>query len=121
MRRIQAYGPPPEDMGEESALAKLMGAHSLYTQEPLKLASYDIRKLKILRRNIQPQDIRTLLPKKVASYFLNYWELIEKSPAELEADDTSRLPAKPYRDPTLRGSRPLLLQFCTRCTPHPRR
>ena len=64
-----------------------------------------------MKRNIQPQDICTPLPKNVASYLLNYRELIEKSPAELGADDTSRLPAKPYWDPTLRGSRPLLLQF----------
>ena len=48
-RRVKAYGPPPRDLDDDGALAELLAARDLYSQEPKNLAEYDITKLKICR------------------------------------------------------------------------
>eukprot|EP00972_Heterocapsa_arctica_P062183 9166223-Heterocapsa_arctica.AAC.1 len=106
MRRIAAFGPQPDDMNEEGALAELLSSHDLYTQEPKHLAEYDYEKLKVVRRAFQPLDAALRLPAEARALLDNFHVHIERSEAEMEVVRADSEVPRPYWDPRPRSSRP---------------
>ena len=61
------YGDCPHDIDAEEALAGMRRDKPAYDGVPSNLASYDARKLKILRKCTQPQHITQFLPPQAAA------------------------------------------------------
>ena len=110
-RRVSYYGPQPSEMDEQSALRDLIPKANLYTGEAAHLASFDMDKIKILSRRLQLLPVQDVLPPFASVYIRKASELIEKTPAEMEADREHFDPVTPYWDPLLKRDRGLRYRF----------
>ena len=105
-RRVDRYGPRPSEMDEQTA--------NLYTGEAAHLASFDLSKIKVLTRQLRLLPVHDVLPPAAAVYMHKPSELIEKSIAEMEAEQELSDPVVPYWDPLLRNNRELRMEFMRR-------
>eukprot|EP00973_Karenia_brevis_P034343 4737650-Karenia_brevis.AAC.1 len=94
-------------MSESNVFKEITATSDLYTQEPSHLASFDLRRLKILGRTIFPQDARQRLPRYAVSYLDHFSDLIERDEISMEKVRQTTTPIKPYWDPKLARSRDL--------------
>ena len=92
-------------MTPRSALADLICAKDLYTQEPLHLAPYLPDRLKVTRGRVVPLAAAELLPDDAREKLEGFKTQILKSDAELEADRLAGVSITPYWCPDLRRSR----------------
>eukprot|EP00973_Karenia_brevis_P052252 7261738-Karenia_brevis.AAC.1 len=81
--RVAACGGKPADLDERGALAELMASKSLYGQEPLHLAPYDLDLLKVARGKVLPRDPISMLPVEARGYLRHFDTQIEQSADEL--------------------------------------
>jgi hypothetical protein len=103
--RVLRAGPMPDGMSEETALTEMVGNTNLYTQEAGHLASFDISKIKVLQRDLRPQDARSLCPPAAAHYLKHYKQLIERDAIDLNRLHSEGFDVQPYWDPVLKRSR----------------
>ena len=68
------------------------------------LASYDIRKIKVLQRDFRPQRALDLMPPEPLAYLKNFQQCIEKSERQIEAELQHKVTPTPYWDPKLKHS-----------------
>ena len=99
--KLRRAGQPPPDLSPSAALAELLQAKDLYSQEPQHLASYDPDLLKILQASAQPRDAKTLLPSADAAV-LSRPATLALSSEELETLRSRQEMPTPYWDPALK-------------------
>ena len=99
--KLKRAGQPPTDLPPSAALAELLQAKDLYSQEPQHLAGYDPDLLKILQSVAQPRCAKTLLPTAEAGVLARP-SLLALSSEELESLRSRQDMPTPYWDPALR-------------------
>ena len=105
-RRIQEYGPSPDDLSEETALGELVATRDLYSQEAgTRVADFDIEKIKVLKRSLEPTCTQQLGPEEVQHFIRHYDEFIERPPCELESPDFESSLPEPFWASKLKRSR----------------
>ena len=83
--RIRAVGECPPDLSPDAALGELLDGQSHeYHMKAKHLASYDIRKIKVLQRDFRPQRALDLMPPEPLAYLKNFQQCIEKSERQIE-------------------------------------
>lgn len=101
---FEEAGECPKDLVRGQVLNDMMKSHNLYDEEPSNLAHFDKNKLKILRSNVSPKPLESLLPPHIIPVVRNFKTMIERSNSEavseLEANPGC-CPHRPYWDPTL--------------------
>ena len=106
---LEAAGPPPHGMTEDSALLDVGGSNYLYSEEPQNLAPFSFDKVKVLHSKLKPQPLEQVLPPSAKSLLDRATTMIERS-----ADDIARHGTEdfvPYWDPALRRNRKELERF----------
>lgn len=105
-RRVQAMGTCPGDLTEDLAVKELGKGASLYDQaaENYNLAEFDINKVKILKRKLDPAMAREFAPPEIQGFLDNFDMLIQHPVDELSALATSGTLVEPYWDPKLKRS-----------------
>ena len=99
--KVRRAGQPPPDLSPSAALAELLQAKDLYSQEPQHLASYDPSLLKILSASAQPREAKSLLPAAEAAIIAQPSALALDSEALESLLSRHEMP-RPYWDPVLR-------------------
>ncbi|CAK9066651.1 Uncharacterized protein SCF082_LOCUS33888 [Durusdinium trenchii] len=105
-RRVEAMGPCPDDLTEDLAVKELGKGANLYEQaaDNYNLAEFDIDKIKILKRKLDPALARELAPPEVQGFLDNFDTLIQRPVGELDALASSGTLVEPYWDPKLKRS-----------------
>ena len=103
-RRLSLYGPDCFE-GEDGLLRQLLGAHSLYGEEPKNLASFELKRLKVCDGGVEPKRAARLLPPEASAILRHFESFIERSPDEVERILQSGAVPKCYWDPALGRSR----------------
>jgi hypothetical protein len=105
-------GAPPSQLDGETALRELGVGNSLYTEEPVNLATFDMAKLKVLHSQLKPRRLEDMLPTYVKAVLRRYRTSIEKSVSEIA--EGGPIDIKPYWDPKLRRSDSQLVELVVR-------
>ena len=105
LHSIGMYGDCPQEIDAEKALAGMRRDKPSYDGVPSNLASYDARKLKILRKCTQPQLITQFLPPQAAAMVKSFRTAILQEPSD------SLETIRPYWDPLLRYDARARLDF----------
>lgn len=82
LHSIGMYGDCPQEIDAEKALAGMRRDKPSYDGVPSNLASYDARKLKILRKCTQPQLITQFLPPQAAAMVKSFRTAILQEPSD---------------------------------------
>ena len=110
-RRVALYGECPSEVTETSSLSDLSRRANLYSQEAIHLVETDLGKIKILRRRLQLQGARTLVPPQPRCYLDKFNVLVERIFEEVKGLRGSGSLVEPYWDPGLRRNRLLRLKL----------
>lgn len=105
-------GAPPSQLDGETALRELGVGNSLYTEEPVNLATFDMAKLKVLHSQLKPRRLEDMLPTYAKAVLRRYRTSIEKSVSEIA--EGGPIDIKPYWDPKLRRSDSQLVELVVR-------
>ena len=84
---------------------------NLCEQEAGQLVPFELDKVKVLQRRLQPQDARGLAPLEVQCYIDHFSELVERPVAEQEGLRETGALVEPYWDTRLRRDRALRLDL----------
>lgn len=105
-RRVIAVGSCPEDLTEDLAVKELGKGANLYDQaaDNYNLAEFNIDKIKILKRKLDPAMARELAPPEVQGFLDRFDTLIQRPVDELQALSSSGTLVEPYWDPKLKKS-----------------
>ncbi|CAE8717298.1 unnamed protein product, partial [Polarella glacialis] len=110
--RIARHGEQPADLSEESSLGELLATSGPYSGDVGHLASFDIKKIKVLSRQLRPQEAASLCPPRTAGYYKHFRHVIERDERELEVLRESNYEGlTPYWDPKLKRSRGARLEL----------
>ena len=104
------HGPCPEDIEAEAALSAMRRDKPTYDGIPSNLASFDIEKLKILKKVTQPKRILEFLPAQAAGLVKTYRTSILRDGTQPGSV------IRPYWDPLLRQSHEVRTHFIVRLT-----
>ena len=104
-RRVDFYGAPPAGLNADAALQEICSSKDLYAQKAdVKVAAFDITKIKVLKRQLEPKDTISLGTDEVRHYLQSPEELIVRPSWELEAADFKVDLPEPFWSPELRRS-----------------
>lgn len=109
LQRLQEAGTPSPDMSGSDALSSLMGSKGLYNEEPQNLAVYDYDKVKVLKSQLQPRRLESVLPDHAKMILRRHETLIQKPRSQVHLDGDCGI--TPYWDPKLRRSKQELVRL----------
>ena len=109
IQRLQEAGNPSPDLCGSDALSSLMGSKGLYNEEPQNLAPYDYDKVKVLKSQLQPRRLDSVLPDHAKMILRRHETLIQKPLSQVHQDGDCGI--TPYWDPKLRRSKQELVRL----------
>ena len=103
---LRDVGPRPEGLTGSEALSQMARSSASYDEMPNNLADYDFEKVKILKSQVRPKDLKTLLPPSLRPFISNFKDHVVRDRARVQAEleqNPDAMPRMPYWDPTLRS------------------
>ncbi|CAE8613579.1 unnamed protein product [Polarella glacialis] len=83
--RISRHGDQPADLSEESSLGELLASSGPYSGNVGHLASFDIKKIKVLSRHLRPQEAASLCPPWTALHRVGFLTFRRRAKAKVGA------------------------------------